>query len=386
MVLSAEEIRTRGHPVWAEIDLGAIRDNVRTLRSAAASAQFMGVVKGYAYGHGNPQSARAMIEAGAARLGVARLAEGIHLRESGIEVPIHLFTEPPPGAVAALIENQLTATVYTGDFARALSEYAERLDIRVPVHVKLDTGMHRVGILADDVPDALLELRSLPGLEIEGVWSHLAVADVPDHPHTRKQLDLFAELLDRIERTGLSIPYRHIANSAATLSLPQSHYDLVRCGIAAYGLSPGRAFEVGFDLKPAMALRARVAMVKTVPAGDALSYGLAYELDRAGGVVTIGSGYADGYDRRLSGRADVLIAGRRFKVSGTICMDQFMVDVGDESVDPGAIVTLIGRDGAAAITAEELAGLIGTINYEVTARVPSRVPRLYLGEVGRESA
>lgn len=378
MVLTAEEILARGHPIWAEIDLGAIRHNVRRLRASASAAELMGVVKGYAYGHGNPRAADAMIQAGATRLGVARLAEGIHLREAGIEAPIHLFTEPSLDGAPALIEHGLTPTVYTASFARGLSDLAVELNQRVPVHVKLDTGMHRVGILADDVPSALEEIASLPGVEIEGAWSHLAVADVPDHPHTRKQLDLFAELLDRIDRSGIQLRYRHIANSAATLSLPDSHYDLVRCGIAAYGLSPGPGFDNAYELRPAMALRARAAMVKTVPAGDALSYGLQYELDRTSHVVTVGSGYADGYDRRLSGRADILIAGRRFKVSGTICMDQFMVDVGDEDVQEGEIVTLLGRDGDGVITAEELAGLIGTINYEVTTRVPSRVPRLYL--------
>ncbi|HEX2240107.1 MAG TPA: alanine racemase [Actinomycetota bacterium] len=378
MGLTPEEIRHRGHPIWAEIDLAAIRHNVRTLAGAAPGAELMGVVKGYAYGHGNPQAAQAMVEGGATRLGVARLAEGIHLREAGVDVPIHLFTEPPLDGIESLVEHRLTPTVYTSDFARVLSQRAEELGIRIPVHIKLDTGMHRVGILADDVPDAVAEISALPGLKVEGAWSHLAVADVIDHPHTRKQLDLFAELLDRIERAGIDLRFRHIANSAATMTLPDSHYDMVRCGIAAYGLSPGRGFENLLELRPAMSLRARVAMTKTVPAGDALSYGLAYELARTSNVVTVAAGYADGYDRRLSGRADVLIEGRRFKVSGTVCMDQFMVDIGDHSVPVGGVVTLMGRDGDSAITAEELAALIGTINYEVTTRVPSRVPRLYI--------
>jgi alanine racemase len=378
MSLTQQEIEARGHPTWAEIDLGALRHNVNELRTMAAGAEVMGVVKGYAYGHGNPSCARAMLEAGATRLGVARLAEALHLREAGITAPVHLFTEPPESGIESLVEHDLTATVYTPSFARKLSDAATRRDRRAPVHVKLDTGMHRVGLLADDVADAVRELKSLPGIEIEGVWSHLAVADVPEHPFTRKQLDLFNDLSGKIERSGGRLRYRHVANSAATLSLPESHFDLVRCGVATYGLWPGRAFVGRADLHPVMSLRSRVNMVKEIPAGERLSYGLEYELKRASRVVTVPAGYADGYDRRLSGRAEVLIGGKRHRVSGVVCMDQFMVDVGDADVGAGAIATLIGREGNDAITAEELAEMVGTINYEVTARIPSRVPRLYV--------
>ena len=372
------EIEERGHPVWAEVDLGAIRHNVGVLRRMASSSELMGVVKGYAYGHGNPESALAMIAAGATRIGVARVAEAIHLREAGLEVPIHVFTEPPPSAAPGMVGLRLTATVYTPAFAAALSAAAAASGVRVPVHVKLDTGMHRVGLPADEALDAVTEIARLPGLSVEGAWSHLAVADVPDHPFTRKQLDLFRELIDRIERSGLRLRYRHIANSAATMSLPDARLDLVRCGIACYGLWPGPAFAGTADLRPALSLRARANLVKRVPAGDALSYGLEYTVSREAGVVTIPAGYADGYDRRLSGRADVLVGGRRYRVSGTVCMDQFMVDVGGDEVEVGAVATLIGADGDETVTAEELAEIIGTINYEVTTRVPSRVPRVFL--------
>jgi alanine racemase len=379
--LTREEIQGRGHPVWAEIDLDALRHNIRTLDERAGTAEVMGVVKGYAYGHGNPTCARVMIEAGATRIGVARIAEALHLRDAGIEAPIHVFTEPPYEAAPAIVEKDLTAAVYTPEFARALSDAAEQAGTRVPVHVKFDTGMHRVGLPVDDIADAMELMRRLPGLELEGAWSHLAVADIPDHPFTRKQIDLFMEILDRLARQGIEFRYRHIANSAATLSLPESHLDLVRCGIASYGLSPGAELPASdHDLKPVMSLRARVNMVKSVPAGEGLSYGLNYELPQAGRVVTIPAGYADGYDRRLSGRADVLIGGSRFKVSGTVCMDQFMVDVGNEDVMTGTTATLMGSDGDETISAEELAAHIGTINYEVTSRVPSRVPRFYTGE------
>ena len=376
--LTREEILARGHPVWAEIDLGALRHNIRALASLAGSAELMGVVKGYAYGHGNPECAEAMVGAGASRLGVARVAEALHLRDAGIEVPIHVFSEPPPEAATALVENKLTPTVYTDAFASALSAAAVERDATVPVHLKVDTGMHRVGVLADDLDDALRHLRSLPGLEIEGVWSHLAVAEVPDHPFTRKQLDLFSEISEKVSAAGLDVRYRHIANSAATMSLPESHLDLIRCGIASYGLWPGPALEGSLDLRPVMTLRTRISLAKQVPAGDALSYGLQYELAQRSTVVTVSAGYADGYDRRLSRDADVLINGTRHRVSGTVTMDQFMVDVGDVSVEAGDVATLIGTEGDERITAEELATKIGTINYEVTSRVPSRVPRIYI--------
>ena len=379
MRFTHQDVASRGHPIWAEIDLGAIRHNIGLLRERAAGAEVMGVVKGYAYGHGNPESAVAMLEGGATRLGVARVAEGIHLRNAGIEAPIHVFTEPPHEAVATMIAGDLTPTVYTEAFARALSDAAVSAGKTVPVHIKLDTGMHRVGLPADDVPDAIRAIGSLPGLEIEGAWSHLAVADEPDHPFTDKQVALFNDLLGQIESAGVSLRYRHLANSAATIARPDTHFDVVRCGIASYGLWPSDAFIGMLDLRPAMALRGRVGMVKTVAEGEAVSYGLHYQLERTGRVVTITAGYADGYDRRLSGIGDVLLRGSRFRVSGTICMDQFMVDVGDEAIEIGEVATLIGSDGDQRVTAEELAVLIGTINYEVTTRVPSRVPRIYLG-------
>jgi alanine racemase len=325
-----------------------------------------------------------MVQGGATRLGVARVAEAFHLREAGIDVPIHVFSEPPPEAAPAMVANDLTATVYTEDFARALSDAAEAARTKARVHVKVDTGMHRVGLQERELPEARRALRSLPGLDIEGVWSHLAVADQPGHPFTRKQLELFLDLVRRFEDGGEPLRFKHIANSAATLTLPDAHLDIVRCGVASYGLWPGPALVGAADLRPAMALRARVSMVKKVAAGEAVSYGLSYELKNESRVVTVGAGYADGYDRRLSGSSDILIRGRRHKVSGTVCMNQFMVDVGGDEVSVGDEVTLMGTDGPETIDAGELAELIGTINYEVTTRIPSRVPRVYLNEGPRE--
>ena len=380
MSLTREEIENRGHPVWAEVDLAAIRHNVRTLRERAPRAEVMGVVKGYAYGHGNPQSAVAMLQGGATRLGVARVAEGLHLREAGISAPIHVFTEPPPEAARTMLDHDLTATVYTPEFANALASAALERGTQARVHLKVDTGMHRVGVPAADVADAARTLVDLDGLTVEGAWSHLAVADVPNHPFTRSQMDLFFKLTELIEQAGIELEMRHLANSAATMSDTDTHMDMVRCGIASYGLWPSTDLLGALDLRPALALRARVNMTKNVKAGDGVSYGLRYSLTQDSRIATITAGYADGYDRRLSGRADVLINGRRYRVSGTVCMDQFMSDVGSDDIGVGDVATMIGPDGKDSIPAEELAVHIGTINYDVTTRIPSRVPRIFLNE------
>ncbi|MGH2699159.1 MAG: alanine racemase [Actinomycetota bacterium] len=378
--LTRDEVERRGHGVWTEIDLGAIRHNVAELGSKAPNSEVMGVVKGYAYGHGNPAAARAMLQAGATRLGVARVAEALHLREAGITEPLHVFTEPHPRSAATMLDYDLTPTVYSQEFAQSLSAAARAEGRRIPVHVKLDSGMHRVGIMAADVPDAIRTLGALDGIVIEGAWSHFAVADLPDHPFTQRQFELFERLVDTIEDVIGSLRYKHMANSAATLSLPESHFDIVRPGVAAYGLWPGPHLVGSADLRPSMSLRARANASKVVPAGERLSYGLRYELERDSRVVTVPVGYADGFDRGFSGRADVLIGGRRHRVSGTVCMDQFLVDVGDDPVEIGAVATLIGADGEERVTAEELADAIGTINYEITTRIASRVPRVYLNE------
>lgn len=382
--LTKAEVEARGHGLWAEIDLGAVRHNLIELQAKAPRSEVMGVVKGYAYGHGNPAVARAMLQAGAGRLGVARVAEALHLREAGISAPIHVFTEPPPRSAVTMLDYGLTPTVYTEGFATDLSNAALAVGRRVGVHVKLDSGMHRVGVMAADVPNAIRTLRSLKGISIEGVWSHFAVADLPDHPFTQKQLKLFHELVDEIESVTGPLPYKHMANSAATLSLPEAHFDIVRPGVAAYGLWPAEHLVGSADLRPVMSLRARINASRFVPAGERLSYGLRYELERDARVVTVPAGYADGYDRGLSGQADVLIGGMRYRVSGTVCMDQFLVDVGDEPPDVGDIATLIGADGAERISAEELALHLGTINYEIITRIASRVPRVYLNEVADE--
>lgn len=367
---------SRLRPTVAVVDLEAVRHNVRAMKPP--DAELMAVVKADGYGHGAVPVARAALEAGATWLGVALVEEGLRLREAGVDAPVLLLTEPPPGSEAEALSHRLTPAVYTEDAVGRVAAAARRLGCRAPVHLKLDTGMHRVGAdPAAAVPLARTVVEA--GLELEGVWTHFASADEPDDPSARRQLERFLEALGALERDGLRPRLRHAANSAATIALPESHLDLVRVGIAAYGISPGPALGGRVALRPAMSLRSRVALVKRVAAGERISYGLRYRLDRESTVATVPVGYADGYHRAVSGRAHVLIRGRRRPVAGTVTMDQITVDCGDDRVERGDEVVLFGRQGEEEIRAEEVAAWAGTIGYEVVCAVSERVPREYVG-------
>jgi alanine racemase len=365
----------RFRPTVAQIDLEAIRHNVRALKPP--DAELMAVVKANGYGHGDVPVARAALEAGAGWVGVALVEEGIRLREAGIEAPILVLTEFPPGSHKDALAAGLTPTLYSMAGLEALAEAAQGLG-RTGVHIKVDTGMHRVGVRPAAAVSMAEEARR-QGLEIDGVWSHLAVSEDPENEANARQLDLFRRVLEELDRAGVRPRYRHVANSGATIALPQSHLDVVRVGIAAYGISPGPAVAGLADLRPAMSLRSRVAFVKRVAAGEGISYGLRYAPDRDATIATVPVGYADGYLRSLSGRGQVLIGGNRYPVAGTVTMDQLMVDCGEDRVEPGDEVVLFGEQRGRWITAEEVAGWAGTIGYEVVCAVSERVPREYRG-------
>jgi alanine racemase len=336
----------------------------------------MAVVKANGYGHGDVAVARAAVEAGASWLGVALVEEGIRLVEAGVEAPILVLTEFPPGAEADALAAGLTPSAYTEGGLAALSRAAARLGRRVGVHVKLDTGMHRVGLPAHAAVEFCSAARGY-GLEVEGVWTHFAKSEVPSDPFTELQLHRFQEALGELESQGIRPRYRHAANSGAALAFPRANLDMVRVGIAMYGLSPGPDVAGLRELRPAMTWTSAVAMVKRVPAGERISYGLHYEVRRESNIATVPVGYADGYSRLLSGRADVLIRGRRYPVAGSVTMDQIMVDCRDDPVDPGDEVILLGRQGEDEITADDIADWMGTVNYEVVCGVSPRVPREY---------
>lgn len=364
-------------PAWAEVDLSAVRDNVRALRELAEPAALMAVVKADGYGHGAEPVARAALAAGASWLGVALVEEGIALRDAGIDARILVLSEPVPAAATAVVQHDLTPTVYTTNGIEALAKAVVDAgrDEPLAVHLKVDTGMHRVGCAPDEVRALVDAISARPELALEGVYTHLAVADEPDRPETDEQLVRLDEVLAELQSRP---PLVHAANSAGLLAHPQARYDLVRCGIALYGSPPIPALADRVSLRPALSLRAQVSHVKRLPAGAAVSYGLRYTLPREATIATVPLGYADGVPRRLGFEGgEVLIRGRRARIAGTVTMDQLVVDVGDEPVEVGDEVVLIGRQGDEEITAGEWADHVGTIAYEIITGIGSRVPRTY---------
>ncbi|WP_344952148.1 alanine racemase [Sphaerisporangium flaviroseum] len=363
------------------MDLSAITHNVAVLRRHAPAAEMMVAVKADAYGHGLVPCARAVLEAGASRLGTAYLQEALDLRAAGVTAPILSWIitpgEPIDDAVAAGIELSAGAPWLLDDIAAS----ARRAERPVRVHLKIDTGISRGGATASDWPslvDRALAVQSEGAIEIVGLWSHFACADIPGHPSIARQLAVFDEALTVARKAGVTGSHvlRHIANSAATVTLPESHYDMVRCGIAVYGLSP--IPEMGdFGLRPAMTLSARVAMVKRVTSGTGVSYGHLYTTETDTTLALVPLGYADGVLRGATNRAEVQVAGRRRTVSGRVCMDQFMIDVGDDQVKEGDEVILFGPGAEGEPTAQEWADSVGTITHEIVTRIGSRVPRVY---------
>ena len=370
-------------PVWAEIDLDAVRANVRTLAGVASPAALMAVVKAHGYGHGAVPVARAALDAGAHWLGVALVEEGAELRAAGIDAPVLVLSEPPPAAAPAVVALGLTPVAYTRPGIDALAKaVADSGADPLPVHLKVDTGMHRVGCAVADARGLAGSIATRDELRLEGVLTHLAVADEPDNPYTPEQLDRFDTVLDDLRRAGLAFDLVHAANSAALLAFSdRARFDLVRCGIAVYGVPPAPGLAGRVALRPAMAVKARVSHVKRLPAGARLSYGLRYTMSREGTVATVPVGYADGVPRALSATGgEVLVRGRRHPMAGTVTMDQLMVDVGDAAVEVGDEIVLLGRDGDAdaEITADEWADRLGTIGYEIVCGIGRRVPRTYV--------
>ena len=374
----------RDRAVWCEVDLDAIRHNVRVLREVAGPAALLAVVKANAYGHGAVPVAQAALDAGASWLGVARVEEGVQLREAGIDAPVLLLSEAPAGAADTVLAHGITPVVYTefGIDAVAKAVARRRLEPNaVAVHLKIDTGMHRVGCTPASAVALVEQIAAHDELTLGGVCTHLAVADEPDHDYTAEQLAAFDAVLAELDARGLlGDALVHAANSAGTLAWPASRYDLVRAGISVYGIPPAAELGGMADLRPAMTLTSRVMFVKTLPAGARLSYGLRYELEREARIATVPAGYADGVPRNLGlAGGEVLIGGRRYPIAGIVTMDQLMVDVGDAPVEAGDEVVLLGAQGDDEVTALEWADHLGTISYEIVTGIGARVPRRYRG-------
>jgi alanine racemase len=359
------------------IDLNAIRHNLNLLAGCAPRAQTMAVVKADGYGHGALPVARAAVDAGATWLGTCSVGEALALREAGVEARLFSWLDPSdvdfgPGVSA---EVDLSASS-TAELAR-IADAARRVGRRARVHLKIDTGLSRNGCPAYEWPTLVKEAAALPEVEVVAVWSHLACADEPGHPSIDRQAELFQAAYDIARDVGLD-PLRHLANSAATLTRPDLHFDIVRPGIAVYGLNP---VPLPFDLHPAMSFRSSVVLTKRLPAGGSVSYGHTWTAERDTILALVPVGYADGVPRGLSGRMEVSLDGRRRPVAGRVCMDQVVVDCGDHEPAMGAEVILFGAGESGEPTAREWADTLGTIDYEiVTGMYRPRVCRRYLGE------
>ena len=374
---------------WAEIDLDALGQNFQAVRQAASQkAKVCCVVKADAYGHGAVRVAREFEELGADWFAVSNLEEALQLRLGGVEKPVLVLGYTPAEEAAMLSKHRISQCVYSLEYARALSHYAQEAGVTVKIHVKIDTGMSRLGFYYQDISrdeGAIREVKeacTLPGLYPEGIFTHFAVSDEGQagDAFTMRQFGCFKEMIESLLREGISFEVRHCANSAAVFDYPLSHLDMVRAGIVIYGLYPSGALRNRPKLAPALALRSVVSHVKTVEPGTTLSYGRVFTAQQKMKVATVPVGYADGYPRILSTHgAQMLIGGKRCPILGRICMDQLMADVTAlDQVQVGDLVTLIGRDGGEEITADELAQKEDSINYEVVCGLSKRVPRVYL--------
>ncbi|MDI6687922.1 MAG: alanine racemase [Desulfobacterales bacterium] len=382
------------HPIiWAEVDLEDIAHNVRELRRITSpDSRLMAVVKANAYGHGLIEVAGKALESGAQALGVARASEGIELRKAGFDAPILVFSYTPPNMAGELVEFDLTQTVYSYKTANALSAAASSFGKKIRVHLKVDTGMGRLGVLPDcfhasqssrGVDNAVHEVEliaRLKNLEINGIYTHFASADSPDKSYTENQLAIFINFIKQLKNAGMEFSVKHAANSAAVIDMPETHLDMVRTGISIYGLyTSDNVDRSRINLKPAMELKARIIHLKKVPAGFKVSYGITYETQKATTIATVPIGYADGFSRLLSSRGHMLVCGRKAPIIGRVCMDMTMLDVGDiPEISLEDEVVIFGKQGDASITVDEIASSINTINYEIISAIADRVPRIYL--------
>lgn len=369
-------------PTFAEVDLGAIAHNVRSIRELIGPQRgLMAVVKADAYGHGATEVAKVALASGADWLGVALAEEGWALREEGIRAPILIMGPIFPSQLRLTLEADLIVAVFTWEVARCLDEEAKRMGKRAVVHVKVDTGMGRIGVPVRDALQFLEALHGLPHLEIQGIYTHFATADHADRSFTQRQMNDFLGLCREAAAMGIRIPLKHLSNSAAILQHPDTFQDLVRPGIMIYGCYPSSLVRREVRLRPAMTLRTQVAMVKVLQPGGSLSYGRTFVAQRPTRVATLPIGYADGLSRSHSNRGDILIRGQRAPIIGTICMDMTLVDVTHiPQVRPGDEAVIFGSQGSERISVEEVAERIGTVSYEVLSSVGVRVPRVYVGK------
>jgi len=365
-------------PTWAEVDLNAIKYNFDQIRRFVSKGiNIMVVVKANAYGHGITEVSKILTKAGVDYLGVATMDEAVKLRKGGIKKSILVLGSILAGEIAIALENDITLTLCNNELLKEVDKITRAKKIKAKVHVKVDTGMGRIGVWHQDAFNFVRRLAGHDNIIIDGIYTHLSSAGRDDF-FTNYQIESFEELLDHLDRAGIEIPLRHAANSIATVDFRRSHLNMVRPGIIVYGMYPKKSFSKLLKLKPALSLKTKVVYMKQVPPGRSISYGRTYITDQDTNIATIPIGYADGYGRILSNKAYVLVKGKRARVVGKVTMDQVMIDVGHiRGVKLGDEVVLIGKQGRNQITTEELAKLCGTIPYEIACSIGSRVPRVY---------
>jgi alanine racemase len=365
-------------PTVAVVSLDALDHNYNAVVRLAQGRRVLPVVKAGAYGHGAVEISRRLLTLGADTLGVALIEEGGELRDAGIDAPILVMGATFPEQAEAMVSLKLTPVVYSTSGARALSEAARKHNTTINVHVKIDTGMGRLGITPEEAPELIDSFRKLGTLSVQGLMTHFADADLQDKAFASRQMDRFDGLLKALEAKNIQVPERHVANSAAVLAFPRAFFTLVRPGLMLYGYNPLEEVNGNADLRPVLSLVTRIAFIKKVPSGTTISYGRTFTTKRESVIATLPLGYADGYARGLSNKGEALVRGARVPLVGRVCMDMCMIDVTDvPAVREGDEVVLIGGQGNERITADDIAAKTGTIAYEVLCGISSRVPRLY---------
>ena len=364
-------------PSFIEVDLSILTHNLKLIREHIDNRPVMAVVKSNAYGHGLVRVAHLYEQLGVNSLGVALLEEGIILRNSGISLPIAVFGGVLKEQIPELLEWGLEFIVPSTDVLNDTEKFCKSQNRRATVHLKIDSGMGRIGIIAENSESLIASALDSEHIHIKGVCSHFACADDPEDPKTLEQLDRFLEAVSVFEKLGASTPLRHIANSGGVLYFPQSHLDIVRPGIILYGVYPGPSCTRILELKPALKLKSKVSFHKSIPTGFSISYGATWTSESTAEISTIPLGYGDGYPRQLSNRGEVLINGKRRPIVGRVCMDQFMVNCKSENLNAGAEVILIGAQDGQCITVEEMSIWAETIPYEILTNLNERLPRTY---------
>jgi len=368
-------------PVWAEINLDNLAHNIREVRRVThKNSKVTAVIKADGYGHGAVSIGKVLLENGADRFAVATLSEAIQLRTSFPSTQIMVLGYTPNELAIDVIQHNIIQTIYTKEQALEYSKIALSLNKEVKIHIKLETGMGRLGmVFSDETIDAILEISKLNGLFIEGIFTHFAVADETDKEFTFKQVEKFNYIVNKLEERGLSIPLKHVSNSAGIIDLPQFNFDMVRAGIMLYGLYPSKYVNKNVvNLKEVMCLKAKVTHIQDLDAGCGVSYGLKYKNDKNTVIATLPIGYADGYTRMLSGKAKVMINGSKTSVIGNICMDQCIIDITNLNVKVGDEVVLFGGNDTNGITIDSVSEVLNTINYEIICMIDKRVPRVYV--------